>query len=307
MNKNNYIAIDIAKDSLAVHAESFSGSFPYTPADLKRLLAKIKAVAHPLVVCEATGGYERKLMELLHKQKIPVALVNPARVRNFARSDGIKAKTDPIDARVLLAYAESKRLEPTPPPPPQQQKLQALMDRRSQLTGSLAREKNRLEKCPELIRKSIQKMIRIIEKEIAMIEKEIKKTIAEDEALSRQDTLMQSVSGVGETTSWSVLAYLSEITALKRNQLIALAGVAPYAKDSGKHKGKRRIEGGRAKLRKCLFMAARTAATHNPHIKAYTEALQARGKPYKCAIVAAMRKILIHLQSILKNQEKCLA
>ena len=118
---------------------------------------------------------------------------------------------------------------------------------------------------------------------------------------------MQSVVGIGKTTAWSILAYLSEITELKRNQLIALAGIAPFNKDSGKFQGKRRIEGGRAKVRKCLYMAAQSAAVHNEHIKKYVDGLRARGKPYKCAIVAAMRKILIHLQILLKKQQITLA
>jgi len=307
MTSKNYIAIDIAKDSLAVASDSFKGSFPYTDSALGKLLKKIEVLDSPLVVCEATGGYERKLMGLLFKKEIPVALVNPARVRNFARSEGTKAKTDPIDALMLLRFAESKDLRPTPAPSEQQQSLQALMDRRSQLTESLAREKNRLQKSPPSVRKSIEKMIAFIEKELKALEEQIQKVIESDQTMNRQNLTMQSISGVGETTAWSILAYLGEITSLKRNELVALAGVAPYNKDSGKFKGKRRIEGGRAKVRKCLYMAAQSAAVHNPHIKAYVDGLRARGKPYKCAIIAAMRKLLIHLQSLLKNPQKALA
>jgi transposase len=307
MTSKNYIAIDIAKDSLAVASDSFNGSFPYTDSGLNKLLKKIAVLNSPLVVCEATGGYERKLMSLLFEKEIPVALVNPARVRAFAKSEGTKAKTDPIDAQMLLRFAESKDLRPTPAPSEQQQSLQALMDRRSQLTESLAREKNRLQKSPKSVRKSIEKMIAFIEKELKALEEEIQKVIESDEAMNQQNLTMQSVSGIGETTAWSILAYLGEITSLGRNQLVALAGVAPYNKDSGKFKGKRRIEGGRAKVRKCLYMAAQSAAVHNPHIKSYVDGLRARGKPYKCAIVAAMRKLLIHLQSLLKNPQNALA
>jgi transposase len=307
MTSKNYIAIDIAKDSLAVASDSFNGSFPYTESGLGKLIKKVKALDCALVVCEATGGYERKLMNLLFKQKTPVALVNPSRVRAFARSEGTKAKTDPIDARMLLRFAKSKDLRPTPAPSKQQQCLQALMDRRSQLTESLAREKNRLQKSPESVRRSIEKMIDFIEKELEALEKQIQELIESDETMNRKSLTMQQVSGIGETTAWSILAYLGEIESLGRNQLVALAGVAPYNKDSGKFKGKRRIEGGRAKVRKCLYMAAQSAAVHNPHIKAYVDGLRARGKPYRCAIVAAMRKLLIHLQSLLKNPQNALA
>jgi len=307
MTSKNYIAIDIAKDSLAVASDSFKGSFPYTDSGLSKLLKKIKVLDFPMVVCEATGGYESKLMSLLFKQEIPVALVNPSRVRNFARSEGTKAKTNPIDAQMLLRFAKSKDLRPTPAPSEQQQSLQALMDRRSQLTESLAREKNRLQKSPQSVHKSIEKMIAFIEKELKALEEQIKKVIESDEEMNQQNLTMQQVSGIGATTAWSILAYLGEINSLSRNQLVALAGVAPYNKDSGKFKGKRRIEGGRAKVRKCLYMAAQSATVHNPHIKAYVDGLRARGKPYKCAIVAAMRKLLIHLQSLLKNPQKALA
>jgi len=303
----NYIAIDIAKDSLAVATDSFKGSFNYDPKGLQKLIAQISRVEAALVVCEATGGYERKLMSLLFERNIPVALLNPARVRAFARSEGTKAKTDPIDAALLLKFAKSKDLSPTPAPSQQQQTLQALMHRRGQLTESLAREKNRLQKCPECIRKSIEKMIRVLEKELDCIEQKIQQLIEEDEQMAQQSAIMQSVIGVGSTTAWTILAYLGEVTSLGRNQLVALAGVAPYNRDSGKFKGKRKIEGGRAKVRTCLYMAAQSAAVHNPHIKAYVDGLRARGKPYKCAMVAAMRKLLIHLQSLLKNPQYALA
>ena len=181
------------------------------------------------------------------------------------------------------------------------------MDRRSQLTESLAREKNRLQKCPQCTRKSIEKMIDILEKELAEMDKQVEQLIQEDDLMREYSSIMQSVVGVGTTTAWTILAYLGEITELGRNQLIALAGIAPFNKDSGKYKGKRKIEGGRAKVRKCLYMAARTASVHNEHIKKYVDGLRNRGKPYKCAIVAAMRKLLIHLQILLKNLKKELA
>mgnify|MGYP001588690919 CR=1 FL=1 len=201
MTSKNYIAIDIAKDSLAVASDSFKGSFPYTDSGLSKLLKKINVLDSPLVVCEATGGYERKLMSLLFKKEIPVALVNPARVRAFARSEGTKAKTDPIDALMLLRFAESKDLRPTPAPSEQQQSLQALMDRRSQLTESLAREKNRLQKSPPSVRKSIEKMIAFIEKELKALEEQIQKVIESDQTMNRQNLTMQSISGVGETSA----------------------------------------------------------------------------------------------------------
>lgn len=307
MTQHQYIAIDISKHTLAVVSNRASKSYDYTPEGLNSLLLFIAKHEHPVVVCEATGGYEKRLMETLREHEIGVALVNPSRVRAFARSDGLKAKTDPIDAALLLRFAQSKGLTPSPSPSENQQTLQALMDRRSQLTEAIAREKNRLEKASKYVRKSIEKTIKFLEDELNEIDKQIEELLARDKAMSEQSDKIQSIKGVGRITAWSILAYLAEIIKLSRNQTVALAGIAPYDKDSGKHKGKRRIEGGRAKVRKCLYMAAQTAAIHNPVIKTYVEGLRKRGKPYKVAIVAAMRKLLIHIHSLIKNPKKCLA
>lgn len=307
MTQKTYIAIDISKDSLDIRSEVFTGKLEYTPKGLTQLRRYLRKADHPLVVCEATGGYEKELLHMLWKHELPAALVNPRRIRAFANSEGIKAKTDALDAEMILKFAENKELTPTPPPSEKKQALQELMDRRAQLTETLAREKNRLKRAPARTKHSIQKMIRFLEKELEALERQIRDLVEEDEPMRTQRDIMLRVQGVGETTVWSILAYLGEITSLNRNELVALAGVAPYNRDSGKWKGKRRIEGGRAKVRTCLYMAAQSAAVHNPHIKAYVDGLRARGKAYKVAIVAAMRKLLIHLQSLLKNPQNALA
>jgi transposase len=303
-SNTQYIAIDIAKETLQVQSDLQSLSLLYDQDGLKQLRAFINKHQQPMVIAEATGGYERPLMSMLYKYKITVALLNPRLARAFAVSEGIKAKTDPIDAKMLLRFAKEKSPRPTEYIGKQREELGALMDRRAQLTGHIAKEKNRLDKSPKTICKSIQKMIRILDKELALIEARITKLIDSNEQMQLQCTLMQTVCGVGPNTAWSILAYLSEITSLNRNQLVALAGLAPYNRDSGKFRGKRTIQGGRAKVRATLYMAAQTAAVHNPIIKTYVDRLRNdKGKPYKCAITAAMRKILVHLQSILKKQQ----
>lgn len=231
-------------------------------------------------------------------------LINPSRLRAFALSEAIKAKTDPIDAMMILRFAQQKHLRPAPPPEPVRQELAAMLDRRSHLTTQLAREKNRLQKCQKTIATSIRRMIRFVEKEIASLDAQIKLLVTKDRRLDAQAQLFQSVKGVGEVTAWTLLAYLGEMSRLQRNQLVALAGVAPFNRDSGKVSARRSISAGRSKVRKCLYMAAHTAATHNPVIKPYVAGLVARGKPYKCAIVAAMRKLLIHLHSLLKHHHQ---
>jgi transposase len=308
MNSNpDYIAIDIARDSLQVQTAQQSFNINYEPKGLKKLLVAIKTYPKPMLVCEATGGYERELMALLFRNNIPVALLNPARVRAFARSEGLKAKSDPLDAKMLLRFALEKRPLPSSPPEPAREALAALLDRRSQLTGQIAREKNRRQKSPKSIQRSIEKMIRFIEKELKAIDARIRKLIESEQQMQKQSESMQQVSGVGEVTAWTLLAYLSEIGWVGRNRIVALAGVAPYDRDSGKIRGKRHIQAGRAKVRRCLYMAAQSAAIHNPVIKAYVDGLRKRGKPYKCAIVAAIRKLLIHLQSLIKNNQNNLA
>ncbi len=310
MNKEEYnlIAVDIAKDSLQVYHDEKSQSLTYNPKGLARLCRAIgKLKKKPWVICEATGGYERPLMAFLYAKEITVTLVNPARVRAFAKSEGIRAKTDPIDARVLLRFAQEKSLQPTPSPEPHNQELAALMDRRSHLSEQLAREKNRRQKGVPFIGESIARMITVIKEELKILDHKIRELINTNCQLKADSQTLLSVKGIGEVTAWTLLAYLREIPDLGRNQLVALAGLAPFNRDSGKSSSKRSIQGGRAKVRKCLYMAAQSAAVHNPVIRDYVVSRLDRGKAYKCAMVAAMRKLLIHSQSLFKKHKKCLA
>lgn len=305
--KYHYIAVDISKSNLEVRTHQQRYSLSNDATGFKALVKFANQQDQPLVVCEASGGYERAMMDYLHQKQIAVALVNPRLIRSYARSEGLKAKTDPIDALMILGFAQQKRLQPGAAPDPRRQKLTALLDRRSHLTEQLAREKNRLQNSPKCIKGDIEWMMRRIKKRIEVIDKRIQDLVNEDQALCQEARLLQSVRGVGPVTAWTLLGYFSELGKLKRNEIVALAGIAPYNRDSGRFKGKRKIEGGRAKVRKCLYMAAQTAAIHNPVIKPYVEGLRARGKPYKCAMVAAMRKLLIHLHILMKNHQLSLA
>lgn len=299
----HYVAIDISKDTLQIQDDKGSFTVANESPGLKKLVSYLKACSNPLTVFEATGGYERCLLESLRKAELPMAMVNPARVRDFARSEGIRAKTDPIDARMILAFAKSKQLKPMAAPSAACVKLAALLDRRDHLTEQMAREKNRLQNSETFIHRSIKRMMRVLEKELTAIEKEIQTLVDSDPGLKARAEIIEEVKGVGPVTTWTLLAYLSEIEELSRNSVVAMAGVAPYNRDSGKFAGKRCIQGGRAKVRKCLYMAAHTAARCNPVIAPYVKGLRDRGKPYKCAIVAAMRKLIIHIQSLLKKAQ----
>lgn len=301
------LAVDVSKDSLQIKTDSASFTVAATTDGLGKLRKHIAQLQHPLVVCEATGGYERHLIDFLHKAKIPCRILNPARIRAFAESEGIKAKTDPIDAEMIRRFALEKNVQPAPAPSTLQKELTALMDRRTQITGEIAREKNRLPKACKAIADSITRTIEFAQAELKRLEKCIREKIAKDSTLALYSKTMQTVNGVGEVTAWTILTYLSDIAEIGRNQLVALAGVAPYNRDSGKKSAKRSIRGGRPKVRRALFMATRTAAVSNQVIRPYVQGLMTRGKPYKCAIVAAMRKLLIHIQSLLKKTQIPLA
>jgi transposase len=300
MTQHQFIAIDTGKDLLQIQTEQHALSVTNDARGWQKIQARADQLEHPLVVCEASGGYERPLLNFLSQAGIPFRLLNPARVRAFAASEGIKAKTDPIDAKVIYAFAEEKKLQPVAPASPEQQSLGELLDRRAQLVELVAQEKNHLEHAGKKLAASCQRLIRVIEKELAKLEDLIRRHIQAHPTFRAQAEILMSVDGVGEVTAWSILAYLPEITSLSRGKLAALAGIAPFNRDSGTTSGKRRICGGRAKVRRVLYMAAHTAATHNSVISAYVRRLRDRGKPYKCAIVAAMRKLLIHLQSLLR-------
>lgn len=301
---NDIVAIDIAKDELCVLIGERAFRLANNRLGLRQLRKRLDGLKAPWVFCEATGGYERELVGMLHQEEILVTVLNPARVRYFARSEGMNAKNDPIDTRMIKRFALEKKLSPTPVP--KRPQLTALMDRRTHLADELAREKTRLQNSPELIHESIRHMIGHLEKELARIEKAIRALIKNDGLAKRATDVMQQIQGVGPVTAWAILAYLPEITQLSRNRAVAMVGLAPFDRDSGTSKGTRAICGGRQKVRDILYMAAMTAAIHNPVIKDYVDRAKARGKETKWAYTAAMRKLLIHLQRVLKNQQICL-
>lgn len=291
------IAVDISKDSLQIQTKTKGWVVKNNTEGLAKLIGRIKKMEHPFVICEATGGYERALVNAMQEKSVPVCRLNPRRVRAFAASEGVKAKTDPIDAAMILKFAEEKELRPLQPLSKENRRLQALLDRRSHLTEMIGREKTRLNNSDEMIHESIGDVVRMLNAELSKIEQLIGELIKEHRNLKMRFETITAIVGVGKVTAWAVLGYMGELEKIGRNQAVALAGLAPFNRDSGKFTGKRRIIGGRAKVRKVLYMAAQTASIHNPVIKTYFEGLVDRGKPYKCAMVASMRKLLIHMRS----------
>jgi transposase len=300
--------IAIAKDSLRVHTLEQAFAIPNTKPGFRQLLKHLRLFQDPRVVCEATGGYERQLVDFLYQHKIPLALINPRLLRAFAKSEGLKAKTDPLDAAMILNFAKSKHLRPSAPPRPEERALADLLDRRNHLSASRAREKIALKNAlpsPSPL-PSIASLPAWKRRSLGS-NWPSQKIVDSPPALSGPAKIISSVKGVGNLTAWSLLAYLKEIAPLNRNQVVALAGLAPFNWESGSTSGRRFIQGGRTKIRRVLFMAAPSASSNNPVIKPYVESLLARGKPYKCALVAAMRKLLIHIHSLLKSHSSSLA
>ena len=256
-----------------------------------------------LVVLEATGGYESEVFKFLWSGGIATARINPRQVRAFAHSLGRRAKNDLLDSEVLMLYGAKVRPEAKMPNSDEIQKLQGLLGRRQQLNKMLVAEKNHLS-APGIsmeIRKSIRTMLKALQREIKTLNVEIENSIAASQELSAKATRLRKETGVGPVLLGTLLAELPELGKLARNQVSALVGVAPFDKDSGTLKGARSIAGGRVNVRCALYMATLAAIRHNPVIKAFYRRLLSNGKHKKVALVACMRKFIIHLNSVLKE------
>jgi transposase len=298
--------IDVSKQHLDACWDSAEQRTVNDAAGWGELAAKLKAANVDLVVVEATGGYERGLVCALQGAGITVARVNPRQARDFAKSMGVLAKTDRVDARLLRDFADVLARHPerakyiTPVVEAERLELVALTTRRRQLVETRVAEGNRMEHANKLTYRSIKRVIRLLDKEIALIDKDA------DDHMERhfkdQRKLLDSVKGVGPVTMLTVTAELPELGRLNRRQISKLVGVAPLANDSGQRKGARRIWGGRAPVRAVLYMATLSAITHNPVIKAFYSRLIAAGKAKKVAIVACMRKLLTILNAMLRDQ-----
>lgn len=305
---SRFAGVDISKDTLEV---SFPGqaptSHPNTVAGWKPLVKALKQLAAH-VICEPSGGYERGLLEALWAADITVSLVNAARIRAFARAQGRLAKTDTIDASVLRQFGECMSPEPSPPPAPFRQRLAELVQRREQLVAIFLMEQQRLTQARDpVLKKMSTRLLRQLAKQVQQVEALIAQQIEEDDTLQGQSARLQEVKGVGQVTASTLLAELPELGQLSRNEAGALAGVAPYNRDSGTQHGRRTIRGGRLKVRRVLYMAATVAARHNPILHDFYQRLLTAGKPKKLALTAVMRKLVVLLNHLLKNPTFTLA
>jgi transposase len=300
----SFVGIDVAKRSLDVCLlpEGRTVSLPYDQSGLKELHRYLPPSGTCLIVIEATGGYQRRLVADLVDVGHRVAVVNPRQVRDFARGLGILAKTDRIDASVIARFGQHVRPRTVAKTSEKQQELEQLVTRRRQLVELRTAETNRLETCSSRdVRKSIQHMVDRLNKDIQKIEKSILAFLESDDDWRGKAEILGSTPGVGPTTAASLLADLPELGQLNRQQISALVGLAPFNHDSGRFTGKRSIWGGRASVRSVLYMAALTARRCNPVIRAFADRLDAAGKPFKVVITACMRKLLTILNVMLKT------
>lgn len=304
------IGIDVAKAELVVAARP-SGE-RWTVANDERgvrtLVERLRATAPTLVVLEATGGYELLCVAGLAAAGLPVVVVNPRQVRDFARATGQLAKTDRIDADVLALFAERVRPAVRPLPDAEAQELEALLARRRQLLEMLQAERNRLGQVfgrgKQPVKKSLKTHIAFLERELTLADTDLGAMIRHSPAWRERDDLLQSVPGVGRVLSFTLLADLPELGRLSRREIAKLVGVAPLSRDSGTLRGRRFVQGGRASVRAVLYMAALVATKRNPVIAGFYHRLLAAGKPKKLALVACMRKLLTILNTMARTGQR---
>lgn len=305
-----FIGVDVSKAQLDIHLEGLSQTFSIanTLEAIHKWISDLSKLQqnHPinLIICEATGGYETLMVQLLKASQFPVHVVHANKVRYFAKSTGQFAKTDKIDCYLLSQYAKVFRLQPDKKEiPPTVQTLQLWMKRRQQLVTQKIEESNRLDKAlPEWLKTSIKEHITWLETKIIEAEKTIRQSIKTDPSLEKSITLLTSIPGVGLLTAATVFSFIPELGNLSHKSLSALIGVAPFNRESGKIIKKRSIYGGRKDIRAALYMAAVASLIHNPSLKAFYHKLKAKGKPSKVALTACMRKLLITLNAVTKRQ-----
>lgn len=299
-----FIGIDVSKATLDVASLPDAETWTVTNDDagLSELLPRVVALAPSLIVLEATGGFESAAVAALAKLGLPVVVVNPRQVRDFAKSMGRLAKTDAIDALTLALFGERVRPALRPLPDEAAQLLDALLTRRRQLIEMLTAEQNRLGFARGPVRRDITQHIRWLEKRLAEVDRDLTQAIATSPLYRAQDDLLQSVPGVGRVTALTLLGKLPELGRLSRREIAALVGVAPLNRDSGKMRGKRFVWGGRAPVRAVLYMAALVGVKHNPILRTFYTRLCAAGKVFKVAITACMRKLLTILNAMVHHQ-----
>jgi len=298
-----FVGIDISKDRLDVFIRPQGTSFsePYTDHGVRSLVERIVKIDPEMVLFEATGGYETQIVAALAHVKVPVVVINPRQVRDFAKATGRLAKTDHIDAQVLARFAEAIRPEPRLLADEDQKELAALMSRHCQLVEMIAMEKNRMHTTTPIVRGYLEAHISWLQTQLKNVDNHLDDFIGKSPVFQRKVEIVRSVPGVGPALSKALVSYLPELGTITRQEIAALVGVAPFNSDSGKRKGKRIIWGGRKHVRSILYMGALVATKYNPAIRAFYQRLLAAGKLKKVALTACMRKMLTILNAMVRT------
>lgn len=303
-----FAGIDVSKQRLDIAvrgAQNRQWSVEHDEAGIHALALELRAIAPTLLVLEATGGLETRLVAALASAGVQLAVVNPRQTRDFARAMGELAKTDEIDARILAMFAERIRPEVRALPDDDARELDALMTRRRQLVEIRVGEKNRLYQAPSsAVRASIEEHLAWLDARISEVDQDLQKRIEASDLWREKDHLLRSAPGVGPTVSLTLLAGVPELGTLNRQKISKLVGVAPLNRDSGQMRGQRRIWGGRSDVRNILYMSTLSATRYNPVIRAFYQRLVARGKVKKVALVACMRKLLSILNRMLMDKTR---
>lgn len=298
------VGIDVSKDWLDVAMGSESLRFGNEAEGIAELTRRVRTAGVQLVVMEATGGYETQAATAIAGAGLRLAVVNPRQVRDFAKATGRLAKNDRIDARVIAAFGVAVEPQIASLPDEQMQELQGLIARRSQLVGMRVQELNRLAMTPGALRKQLKAHIAWLDKALAEVNTDLTARLRTSPVWREKDELYRSMKGIGPISSGTLMAALPELGTLDRRSIAALVGVAPFNRDSGTLRGRRVIWGGRAPVRRVLYMAATTAIRSNPAIKDFYERLTARGKPHKVAMIACTRKMLTILNAMARTNTR---
>lgn len=300
-----FVGIDVAKDRLdvAVLGRRQEKQVENTQEGIASLVQQMEVLQPELIVVEATGGYQRAVVEALVQAGLAVAVVNPARVRQFARACGLLAKTDKLDAQVLAVFGQRVQPRQYEAKSEAGKQLSALLVRRRQLDEMLKAEQNRLRTLPQSLRGSVERIIACLKEEKKILDAQIQQFLAEQESWQEQTEILNSAPGVGKVTTATLLAELPELGKLDRKKIAALVGVAPMNFDSGRKRGYRKTKGGRADVRSVLYMSTLVATRYNPVIQAQYQQLLNRGKLKKVALTACMRKFLTILNAMLRDRQ----
>jgi transposase len=302
-----YVGIDVSKDRLDVHVSPAGEAFAVSrdSKGLEELVERLLALAPALIALEATGGFETIVAATLAGAQLPLAVINPAQIRHFARALNKRAKTDAIDAAVIASFAAAVKPEPRPLPDAEARLLGELAARRRQIIEMLVAERQREKRVVQTrVRKSLARHITVLQQELTKIDDDIDMMVRGSPAWREKENLLVSVPGVGNIISRILLAELPELGSLDRQEIASLAGLAPFTRQSGAWKGKSRIGGGRAAVRAALYMAAMSAIRCNPALKVFYRRLLAAGKPKMVALIAVARKILTILNAMLRDKTK---